>query len=819
MAENFYTILTRVGLTKVANSQVTGNKVNLTTMAVGDGAGAYYNPTIEATSLRREVWRGSIGVINNDENNPNWIVIETVIPAVDGGFFVREVGLFDDEGDLIAIGKYPETYKPVLADGSAKDLYIRMIIEVSNASAVTLKIDPAVVLASRKYVDDQIKFAVTPLKQSIEELQAKVYKLPAVSSVLNRGINTITVDQDTPVNVISFEGKTVVNHVPLFDSGLWEISAEGEVVAPNKLTIESTERQTCKSPVIFVKTDTDYTLSLKHTGIVSVVSKDGSKTLIQGTNAKTVTFNSGMVSEIQLQLETTGTGTFTFEDVSIVEGTSAKEFVANVQGITNPTIENKTTGESLTLLGTFHEGDVVNVNGTVRRTKREVVLDGSFSYAYNYRNTGHKSIKVNFVGRGLGNFTSQSNPDYFAQMSKYNGLMLGRYHTQSTDAKPDTMSSNGNELFINISNIDSGWGDNYTPTVDEIKAYFLGWKMFATDRNTLYEGTGKKYWYPISRLHDTFDIAYRVDTNAPKIEADNKGLWQPYRLIFELATPATEQVQAIGSLTLAEGENQLAVTEGRIVREKANPLTTPTANHYHIAYGPNDPLSGSKFHYKPLKIRKIYKNGSDDTFNWTIYNKNADPTHNPDYFQGIERAFIPKANFDPAATYEVEYTPLEPYKVTAHTNPIEINYQLNQGSAISELVKQASDIDQRMNNEEHLMRNIVLPAIGSGTIVESGTNANGTFMKLANGIMICISSASGDLEANVEKEILVTYPALFVDYPSNFLSLYSISKTSNFETLIQIITHVEFSSSAQIVAKYTVAQNYRYRILSIGRWK
>lgn len=171
MAEKFYTILTNIGLAKIANSQVTGNKVNLVEMAVGDGNGAYYNPTSNDGALRNEKWRGPIGSVEIDEDNANWIVIETVIPSEIGGFFLREVGLFDEEGDLIAIGKYPETYKPILDEGSAKDLYIRMIIEVSNASSVTLKVDPTIIIASRKYVDEKIALAVGPINQSLQDLQ------------------------------------------------------------------------------------------------------------------------------------------------------------------------------------------------------------------------------------------------------------------------------------------------------------------------------------------------------------------------------------------------------------------------------------------------------------------------------------------------------------------------------------------------------------------------------------------------------------------------------------------------------------------------
>jgi len=153
---DFYTILSSIGKSKLANAQVTGTTVNLTELAVGDGNGSYYEPSEDQTALKNEVWRGSINQIYVDSQNSNWVVIEAVIPTDVGGFYIREVGVFDDAGDMIAVGKYPETYKPALASGSGKDLYIRMILELSNVSDVTLKIDPAIVLASRGYVDESV---------------------------------------------------------------------------------------------------------------------------------------------------------------------------------------------------------------------------------------------------------------------------------------------------------------------------------------------------------------------------------------------------------------------------------------------------------------------------------------------------------------------------------------------------------------------------------------------------------------------------------------------------------------------------------------
>lgn len=152
----FYTILTEVGKAKLANATALGTTVQLTTIAVGDGSGAGVIPQESMTTLVNQVWSGPINHLYVDSNNSNWIVAEGYIPTDVGDFTIREVGLFDADGDLIAIGNYPETYKPINTSGSAKDLYLKVIIEVSNSSTVELKIDPAVVLASRKYVDDSL---------------------------------------------------------------------------------------------------------------------------------------------------------------------------------------------------------------------------------------------------------------------------------------------------------------------------------------------------------------------------------------------------------------------------------------------------------------------------------------------------------------------------------------------------------------------------------------------------------------------------------------------------------------------------------------
>ncbi|WML35337.1 phage tail protein [Clostridium sp. OS1-26] len=167
MAEQFYTILTKIGKAKIANASALGTKVNFFKFQVGDGGGSYYNPTEDQAALKNKVWEGNINSVAVDKDNPNWIVIEVLLPSNVGGFMIREAAILDDENNVIAISKYPETYKPVAAEGSSKDLLIRTILEVSNTSSVTLKVDPTVIIATKKDIevlDNKIASINIPVK-------------------------------------------------------------------------------------------------------------------------------------------------------------------------------------------------------------------------------------------------------------------------------------------------------------------------------------------------------------------------------------------------------------------------------------------------------------------------------------------------------------------------------------------------------------------------------------------------------------------------------------------------------------------------------
>jgi len=157
MAEQaFYTMLTEAGLEAYARAASGGRSVDFAFVAVGDGGGVAVQPAETWTALTREVWRGAPILVEVDEANPRIVIIELYIPHSVGGFTVREVGLLDADGTLLAVGNYPDTYKPDLTAGAATEMRARFLIEHTNASKTVLKIDPAIVMASRKWVLDHV---------------------------------------------------------------------------------------------------------------------------------------------------------------------------------------------------------------------------------------------------------------------------------------------------------------------------------------------------------------------------------------------------------------------------------------------------------------------------------------------------------------------------------------------------------------------------------------------------------------------------------------------------------------------------------------
>ncbi|CAI8865430.1 phage tail protein [Pseudomonas zeae] len=211
---DYYTLLTNAGIAYETACKAAGTPIKLTQISVGDGGGTVYNPAATAAALKREVWRGPLNALFQDEKNPSWLLAEVTIPPDVGGWYVREAGLWTDTGILYAIVKYPESFKPVLAtSGSGKEFYIRSIFETSNASLVTLLIDDTVVKATRAWV-------MSYLAEELGKLDGKQsVRVAASTNIVLNGAQQID-----GVAVIAGDRVLVANQTLAKDNGLWVVA-------------------------------------------------------------------------------------------------------------------------------------------------------------------------------------------------------------------------------------------------------------------------------------------------------------------------------------------------------------------------------------------------------------------------------------------------------------------------------------------------------------------------------------------------------------------------------------------------------------------
>ncbi|EAC1766392.1 phage tail protein [Campylobacter coli] len=166
----YYTILTKIGIAKFIAARASGNGVNLKSFKLSSKV---ILPSEEMQSLEEIVYEANISSKSVDESNPNYINLMCYVPSDIGGFEINAIGVYDEVGDLLAVGNLPRTYKPILKEGSAKELMIKIVMELSNAEEVILKLDPSVIMASRDYVDAikiELELKIETLKEELKAL-------------------------------------------------------------------------------------------------------------------------------------------------------------------------------------------------------------------------------------------------------------------------------------------------------------------------------------------------------------------------------------------------------------------------------------------------------------------------------------------------------------------------------------------------------------------------------------------------------------------------------------------------------------------------
>ncbi|RON01813.1 phage tail protein [Pseudomonas brassicacearum] len=251
---DYYTLLTNAGIAYETACKAAGVPIKLSQISVGDGGGEVYNPAATDTALKREVWRGPLNALFQDEKNPSWLLAEVTIPPEVGGWYVREAGLWTDTGILYAIVKYPESFKPVLAtSGSGKEFYIRSIFETSNASLVTLLIDDTVVKATRAWVSSFVADELAKLDRKQSVRAATTANIVLSGAQIIDGIAVVAGDRV----LVKSQASAKDNGIYVAANGVWARAkdADASVKVTSGLTVPVEEGATLADTIWQLITD------------------------------------------------------------------------------------------------------------------------------------------------------------------------------------------------------------------------------------------------------------------------------------------------------------------------------------------------------------------------------------------------------------------------------------------------------------------------------------------------------------------------------------------------------------------------------------
>lgn len=558
-------------------------------------------------------------------------------------------------------------------------------------------------------------------------------------STINAGEQLVDSTIKSPVNVLRIDGKTIVNLAPLFDSGAWlqassdTATSTVDILTPNSIRItnnDATKRARYSTP-FSVKANTDYTVRVVLTGNARIiVATDDGATLITETTNSQFTFNSGQYTLLRIYMAVNFVaGSATFSDLTVSEGTAAKPFVANVKGLTNPTIVNETNGTSLVIPTTLYAGEYVEQNAKGElvkyRKRNEIVLDDKQTYVHVSGKTGFKQVGINNL------VTDKTTATYDSSLIavKYNGSILKTATITELNAESNVIYLYGKDLRLSIANVDSGWGDSYTPTADEMKAYFLGWKMYdssgGTDLNSgapLYNGTGTKSWQRYAEGNTKF---LGATTIVPTTMTVISPVWQPHRFSYELTAHVQEVIQPYSDLTLEKGDNTVKVYAGRIVNEYNKPYRYVASGYdrYEI-----NTLSQSPTKYNIKKLHKVYEN-SKLSGGWVFELTAA----------GYERGIRNTPLHDPATAYTVDYDPLYEWQVTAPIDSVQLQYFETLQAATNELVHDVA-------KQQDTMRRMLEDVVNEG---EGLRGFNLTTINMTDGYVVVTKDRSGYVNVNI----------------------------------------------------------------------
>lgn len=520
------------------------------------------------------------------------------------------------------------------------------------------------------------------------------------------------------------------NLIPPFTE--WNLHTNARVVEPYKLELNATGAIQISSVNIPVLPNTIYVLSatLSANATIGITYFDANGNVLAGqgnpgsgwnlsTNPSGVFTTPSSCVKIRVQVyNLISSGTFTFTNPMLNIGSTALPF----EPIEEDYLFLETKLHS-SVDGTVYDELIPTDTGYEKFARfREVVLDENLNWSLNVDRTGFKHV---ITSPQFSLWRGQNT----SKVVKYDGKMLAYDGTaNSFDTFVDYWSGSANPhgtLGIAISDSDSGWGENYTPTTDEIKAYFLGWRMFVwnSDPNVPYNGTGIKAWGKIYcgvGGNDNGVVSGSATQTLPTTMNDQG--YVPYRLIYQLATPVREALSCEGSVLMKKGSNIIELGSGVILKERVTPLRD-TSGIYRINSNYQIPIGSTWLKYAAKRIFNIYRNGQPDP-RWSITN---DRTPDPAINGTAEARLYDSSDFDPTAVYEVTYLVLDKYLFT--TNPIDLqsSYQANLNEIVGKTVEKQANLETKVSVIENTYaRKEQMPWI-TPTLLNGWVNYGGGF--------------------------------------------------------------------------------------------
>ena len=453
----------------------------------------------------------------------------------------------------------------------------------------------------------------------------------------------------------------------------WNLDVNTKIIGNYEITLEGTTSSPIRSIYLNLTLipNTQYTFSIEADGEFAIYKATPNHSgtdsaLVAYNRGNKATFTTDSRTEYRVYLRTSSSTPLkcTFKNPMLTLGSTQKPFVPY-----NPShlFADVKLGQSGTTKDMLYKQDG---QWFVRKAiEKDVELDGSLDFSFQSNRDGYKWLKCTHGFLAISDYTNNT-----AIAVKFNGRLFNQSPSLSGVNEfilYDRSHANKGQIVFTVDNVDTGFADSYTPTADEVKAYFNGWQVKTAD-----SANKPTAWKSIVDGTDapTQTLAYVKANKAPN--------YTPYKLSYVLATPqiinVTDKVE--GDIVV-NGLTQVEVTSGVVVREKVTPVYYATGDYYYIN---DDDLVGGKTKYKAERVISVYKNTVKDTL-WEVVS-----TGRP---FGKQRVRIKGRDFDPTAEYTVTYLALDRHQMTVNATEVKATYANNMRSALDDVVVKQSDIE------------------------------------------------------------------------------------------------------------------------------